>query len=599
MNRMFSNHKGKNTDKKIGFKIRPEIYICLFLVLATAAVYLQVRNHEFVGYDDDDYVSENARVQNGLTLDNVIWAFKTTHTGYWHPLTWLSHLLDVELFDVQSGRHHLTSVFFHILNSLLLFIVFRKMTGKVWQSGFVAVIFAVHPLHVESVAWVSERKDVLSMFFWMLALWSYARYTEHPQIHRYLPVMGFFLMGLMAKPMVVTLPFVLLLLDYWPLKRIQFNPLKKDKAISAWRPSAGFLVLEKIPLFIFVLASCFITVFAQKKSGALASSAIHPFYVRVGNAFISYLEYIQKMIWPDNLAVLYPHPGTISEWHFIAALILLISISYLAIRYLKQLPWLGVGWFWYLGTLVPVIGIVQVGVQALADRYTYIPLTGLFIIFAWGVTQLMAEWRYRTIAIFAMCAALFPILMITAWTQASYWQNSRSLFTHTLNVTSNNYVIHNNLGYELAVMGRLDDALKHYREAIRINPDFEIAYVNLGKALLLKGKVNESIRYYQALLKIKPAYAGVHHNLGLVLLRKGDIENAIFHFQESLRINNEYAEVYNSLAAAMLSKGEINRAISFYRQALQIRPGFYEAQKNLSKLENLSDSKREVRLEFK
>jgi len=596
---MFSNQTRKNRDKEIGFKIRPEIITCLFLVLAIGAIYLQVWNHEFVGYDDDDYVSENARVQNGLTLDNVIWAFKTTHTGYWHPLTWLSHLLDVELFDMQSGRHHLINVFFHILNSLLLFLVFRKMTGRVWQSGFVAVIFAVHPLHVESVAWVSERKDVLSMFFWMLALWSYARYTEHPQVKRYLAVTGFFVMGLMAKPMVVTFPFVLLLLDYWPLKRIQFNPSIKNKAISAWRPSAAFLILEKIPLFIFVLASSFITFFAQKKSGALASSAIHPFSVRVGNAFVSYLEYIQKMIWPDNLAVLYPHPGTISEWRLIAALILMGSISYLAIRYLKQLPWLGVGWFWYLGTLIPVIGIVQVGVQALADRYTYIPLIGLFIIVAWGVPQLMAEWRHRTIAISAICAALFPILMITAWTQVSYWQNSRTLFTHTLNVTSNNFVIHNNFGYELAAMGRFDDALKHYREAIRINPDFEIAYINLGKALLLKGKVNESVRYYQALLEIKPAYAGVHHNLGLALLRQGDIENAIFHFREALRINNEYAEVYNSLAAAMLSKGEIDKAINFYRQALRTRPGFYEAQKNLSKLENLADSKREVRLEFK
>jgi hypothetical protein len=274
-------------DKKIGFKIRPETIICFFLILATGAVYLQVWNHEFVGYDDNDYVSENARVQNGLTLDNLIWAFKTTHTGYWHPLTLLSHMLDVELFEMQSGRHHMTSVFFHILNSLLLFVVFRKMTGNVWQSGFVAVMFALHPLHVESVAWTSERKDVLSTFFWMLALWSYARYTEHPQIKRYLPVMGFFVMGLMAKPMVVTLPFVLLLLDYWPLKRIQFNTLNKDTAISAWRSTAGFLILEKTPLFILTLASCFITFFAQEKR-ILASSAIHPFSVRVGNAFVTW-----------------------------------------------------------------------------------------------------------------------------------------------------------------------------------------------------------------------------------------------------------------------------------------------------------------------
>jgi tetratricopeptide (TPR) repeat protein len=585
-------------DEKIGFKIQPETIICLFLVLVTGAVYLQVWNHEFVGYDDDYYVSENARVQKGLTLDNLIWAFKTNHTGYWHPLTWLSHMLDVELFEMQSGRHHMTSVVFHILNSLLLFFVFRKMTGNVWQSGFVAVMFALHPLHVESVAWASERKDVLSMFFWMLALWCYARYAEHPQIKRYLPVMGFFVMGLMAKPMVVTLPFVLLLLDYWPLKRIQFNTLNKDTAISAWLSSAGFLILEKAPLFILTLASCFMTFFAQKQR-VLASSAIHPFSVRVGNAFVSYLEYIQKMIWPDNLAVLYPHPGTISRWHFIAALILLISISFLAIRYLKKFPWLGVGWFWYLGTLVPVIGIVQVGVQALADRYTYIPLTGLFIIFAWGTPQLMAGWRHRTIVISAICAVLFPILATVSWIQAGYWLNSRTLFTHTLDVTSGNYVIHNNLGLELAGLGRADDALKHYREAIKINPDFEIAHINLGKALLLKGQVNESVRYYRALLEIKPAYAGVHHNLGLVLLRKGDTENAILHFQEALRIKKNYAEVYNSLGAAMLSKGEIKKAISQFRQALRIKPDFYVAQKNLSQLENLADTKPGVRLEFK
>jgi tetratricopeptide (TPR) repeat protein len=595
---MVSKQTGKFKARDIGFKIRPEIIICLFLVLATGAVYLQVWNHEFVGYDDDGYVTENVRVKNGLTLDNIIWAFKTPHKSNWHPLTWVSHLLDVELFGMQSGRHHMTNVLFHILNSLLLFGVFRKMTGKVWQSGFVAAMFALHPLHVESVAWVSERKDVLSMFFWMLTLWSYARYAEYPQIKRYIPVIGFLTLGLMAKPMLVTLPFVLLLLDYWPLKRVQFNTSNKDTAMAAQRFSVGFLIREKAPFFVLSLTSCFITFFAQKKGGAIGAFETHPFSVRVANAFVSYLEYIQKMIWPDNLAVLYPYPGTISRWQLIAALIVLSGISFLAIRYLKQLPWLGVGWFWYLGTLVPVIGLVQVGVQALADRYTYIPLTGLFIIFAWGLTQLMAGWRHRRIAISAICAALFPILMTTAWTQASYWQNSLTLFTHALDVTSDNYVIHNNLGFELALKGQADDALKHYREALRINPDFEIAYINLGKALLLKGKLDESVRYYQALLEIKPGYARVHHNLGLTLLRKGDTENAIFHFREALRINNDYAEVYNSLGAAMVSKGKIKEAISHFRQALQIKPDFYEAQKNLSKLENLVELKRQVTLEF-
>ena len=345
-------------------------------------------------------------MQIGLTLDTVIWAFNTTHKSNWHPLTWLSHLLDIELFGMQSGYHHMTSLFFHILNSLLLFFVFRRMTGKVWQSGFVAAMFALHPLHVESVAWVSERKDVLSMFFWMLTLGSYARYAERPQIKRYLPVFGFFALGLMAKPILVTLPFVLFLLDYWPLQRIQFNTLNKDAGISGWRPSAGFLIAEKTPLFILALASCFITFFAQKNGGAVASFEIHPFSARFANALVSYLEYIQKMIWPDNLAVLYPYPGAIPIWQLSAAMVLLVCISILAIRYLKPFPWFGVGWFWYLGTLVPVIGLVQVGVQAMADRYTYIPISGLFIIFAWGVPQLLVGWRHRTIAISTLCAVL-------------------------------------------------------------------------------------------------------------------------------------------------------------------------------------------------
>jgi tetratricopeptide (TPR) repeat protein len=585
-------------EPKIRFKIRPEIFICLFLVLTIGVVYLQVWNHDFVGYDDDGYVFENSRVQKGLTLDNTIWAFKTTQKSNWHPLTWLSHMLDVELFDLQPGRHHMTSVLFHIFNSLLLFGVFRKITGKVWQSGFVAALFALHPLHVESVAWVSERKDVLAMFFWTLTLWAYARYVEQPRIKRYLPVLGLFALGLMAKPMLVTLPFVLLLLDFWPLSRIQFAGSNQYSVISGRRSSVVWLILEKTPLIILTFGSCFITFFAQAKGGAVGSSAIHPFYVKVANAFVSYLKYIQKMIWPDNLAVLYPHPGTIPVWQLTAAMILLTGICYLAIRYLKALPWLAVGWFWYLGTLVPVIGLVQVGVQGLADRYTYIPLTGLFIIIAWGVPQLMSGWRHHTVVISSICVVLFPILMATAWIQASYWQNSQKLFRHALDVTTDNYVIHNNLGFELADMGRADEAIKHYREAVRINPDFEVAYINLGKALLLQGKVDESIRYYQALLKIKPDYAGVHHNVGLVLLRKGEAEPAIFHFQEALRINNDYAEVYNSLGAARLSQGQIKQAISCFRQALRIKPDFYAAQKNLSKLENLMKTDSKVKLKF-
>ncbi|MFQ5486237.1 MAG: glycosyltransferase family 39 protein, partial [Desulfobacterales bacterium] len=341
--------------RKTVFKIWPEIVICFFLILATLTVYWQVRNHEFIGYDDDGYVTENPLVKNALTLNNIIWAFKSTHKSNWHPLTWLSHMLDVQLFGMNPGHHHMTSVLFHILNSLLLFAVFNRMTGKLWQSGFVAAMFALHPLHVESVVWVSERKDVLSTFFWMLALWSYARYAEHPDMNRSLPVMGFFALGLMAKPMVVTLPFVLLLLDFWPLKRIQIHA-SPDITGNPQLLSLSRVIWEKTPLFFLSLISCVVTFFVQKKGGAISPSEIHPIPDRLINTLISYTKYIQKMIWPDNLAILYPYPSAIYWWQAIGAFVLLSVITFLAIRNLKKLPWFGVGWFWYLGTLVPVIG---------------------------------------------------------------------------------------------------------------------------------------------------------------------------------------------------------------------------------------------------
>jgi len=305
------------------------------------------------------------------------------------------------------------------------------------------------------------------------------------------------------------------------------------------------------------------------------------------------------MIWPDNLAVLYPYPGAISIWQIIGVFLLLSGVTFLAIRYLKKLPWFGVGWFWYLGTLVPVIGLVQVGSQAMADRYTYVPLIGLFIILAWGVPQLMAGWRFKTKLISAILATLFPIMITISWIQARYWQNSITLFRHTLDVTSDNYVIHNNLGFELALQGRVDDAIQHYKEALRINPDFEMAYINLGKALLSQGKLDESINYYQALLAEKPNYTRIHHNLGIMLLRKGEIDNAIFHFREALRIKHDYAEVYNSLGAAMVSKGELKKAIIYFKEALRIKPDFFAAKGNLNRLENKIASNPKINLGFK
>ena len=577
----------KNTaqiDRRGRFSMRLDVLICVFLVVATLFVYWQKSTHDFIGYDDDKYVTENMHVKQGLSFENLIWAFQSTHASNWHPLTWLSHMLDVELYGMNPGAHHLTSLLFHVLNSLLLFIVFRRMTTNVWQSGIVALLFALHPLHVESVAWVAERKDVVSAFFWLLTIWGYIRFTQHPVMERYLVVVGFFSLGLMAKPMVVTLPFVLLLLDYWPLNRIQARQANNHPG----KPIAGLpllrLVYEKIPLFGLAGISCAVTFVAQKKGEALGLLDVHPPMMRVANALVSYLKYIQKMLWPENLSVLYPYPRIISGWQVAVACAVLGGITFLAIRYRKHLPWLFVGWFWYVGTLVPVIGLLQVGVQAMADRYTYLPLVGLFVVLSWGTAQLIDNWRYKKIALTVASAVLCFLLVLNARMQVSYWKNSVTLFEHALEVTADNYVIHNNLGFELALQGKMDAAITHYSAALRINPEFELACINLGTALFSQGKIEKSFSYYQAILNEKPRFAGVHHKFGILLLRVGEIDAAVDHFQAALRIKPDYAEVYNSLGAALVSKGKIQAAMVNFRQAIRINPDLVEAKTNLANL---------------
>jgi len=454
-----------------------DVLLCLFLVVLTLAVYRQVQNFDFVNFDDHMYITENRHVKEGLTLKSTIWAFTTIHAANWHPLTWLSHMLDCQFFGMNSGRHHLTNLFFHITNSLLLFFVFRKMTGSSWQSGFVAALFALHPLHVESVAWVSERKDVLSAFFWMLTMWSYVWYVEHPGINRYLLVLLFFILGLMAKPMLVTLPFVLLLLDFYPLSRFQFQQ-SDDGNIFQQRSIYLRLVLEKLPLFVLAAISSAVTLYAQKRGGAVMSLDVIPIKVRIANALVSYIKYIEKMIYPSELAVLYPFQGMLPWWEITGAGLLLVSISFLAIRVIKQSPYYAVGWLWYIGTLVPVIGLVQIGRQSMADRYTYIPLIGLFIVIAWGVPEIVAQWRHRKILLTIFATVLLSILMTVTWKHLRHWGNSITLFEHTLEVTSNNYLAHNNLGVALDIQGRTQEAIDHYLKALRIKPDYVEAHNN-------------------------------------------------------------------------------------------------------------------------
>ncbi|MCJ7663010.1 MAG: tetratricopeptide repeat protein [Desulfobacterales bacterium] len=530
--------------------------ICVLLIFTTLCAFWQVKGHDFLKFDDHVFITQNPMVQAGLTWTGLKWAFTTTQGGLWHPLIWLSFMLDYQLFGMNSGGFHLINLFFHITNTILLFLVLRRMTGTLWRSAFVAALFALHPLHVESVAWVTERKDVLSTFFWMLTIWAYIRYVESPGIKRYWPVFVCFGIGLMAKPMLVTLPFVLLLLDYWPLGRLQLGrsikhshaPNHDNKVSSPFR-----LLWEKIPFFILTAILSFVTFFAMKKFGPTPFIESSPLLERVATTLIAYVFYMWKMIWPFNLAVYYPRPAIFPTWQVVGACLLLAGISVLAIREIRNRPYLLVGWLWFLGTLIPVSGLVEWALPWIgADRYTYVPLIGLFIMIAWGVPDLFPPWRYKKIALTISTTLLIVILMILTWSQVGYWQNGITLFTRTLKVTNNNWVAHYNLGVELAQKGNIDEAILHYQEALRINPTYASAHFNLGNALFNQGKVDEAILHYQEALRINPEDAMGHNNVGIALIRQGRADEAIFHFTEAIRIDPNYLQARRNLEKALL-----------------------------------------------
>ena len=572
-------------DKKNILNARPEIMVCLFLVIVTLAVYWQIRNHSFVNFDDGLYVTDNSHVQAGLSRESIQWALTETEAANWHPLTRLSHMLDVQLFGMNAGAHHMTSLFFHLANTVLLFFVFKKMTGCLWQSGFVAALFALHPLHVESVAWVSERKDVLSTFFWLLTMGGYVLYVERPGRIKFLIPLLFFALGLMAKPMLVTLPFVLLLMDYWPLGRLggQMMPCgiadgskrseNPHRASLVAQPAPILrLVMEKIPFFALSAAACWMTIHAQQGKGAVGSLEKFPIVVRVTNALVSFVKYIAKTIWPDNLAAYYPHPGMASWGWVLGTSLLLVAISILAIRTIRQWPWFIVGWLWYLGTLVPVIGLVQVGTQAMADRYTYVPLIGLFIITAWGFPELIAGWRHKK-KLFALAGAFLLItLMVSSWFQVRHWKNSMTLFEHALQVTQNNYFAHDGMGLYLASRGKYDEAILQYLAALRIRPDFAETHNHLGNIYKIKGIPGEAIDHYKAALRIKPEYAEAYYNLAHTLAGQGKIADAVKQYSAALRIRPEYPEVHYHMGSALMNQGKIDEAIVHYVKAQNIRP---------------------------
>jgi Flp pilus assembly protein TadD len=552
-----------------------ELLVCLFLAVTTLAVFWQLTNCGFVFIDDPVYVTNNPHVQAGLRGEGILWALTTTHADFWHPLTWLSYMLDCQLFGLRAGMFHLTNLLFHVATSILLFLVFRRMTGALWPSAFVAAMFALHPLHVEPVAWIAQRKDVLSTYFWVLTMWAYARYAERPRLNRYFLVLLFLALGLMAKPMLVTLPFVLLLLDYWPLGRFQFG--QSGGTDSQQRSLAFRLLLEKIPFFVLSAALSIVTYLVQQSRGVLPSLGSFPLTPRIANALVSYVIYIRKMIWPDCLAVFYPHPSRLSWWQVAGSCLLLISISSLVIRAFRRFPYLPIGWLWYIGTLVPVIGLVKFGGHGMGDRYTYVPLIGIFVIIAWGVPDLVARWHYKNIGLATIAASVLSVLMVITWLQVQYWTNNFTLFEHALDVTDNNYVAHTNLGIALKNNGRTAEAIGHFTEVLRLRPDYVQAHDNLGNILVAQGKVDEAIYHYFEALRINPNHMKAHNNLGNVLVAQGKVDEAIFHYSEALRINPDFAEVQHNLGVALFRKGKIKEAISCFQEALRIRPDFPNA----------------------
>ena len=570
--------------------MRSEACIWLILITAVLLVYWQVGDHEFINYDDNAYITDNAQVQKGLTSKGIIWAFTTSHTGNWHPLTWISHMLDCELYGLNPEGHHLTNVLFHMANAILLFVVLRWMTGAIWRSGLVAALFALHPLHVESVAWVAERKDVLSTFFWMLTMVAYVHYVNRPGGKRYLLVLITFALGLMAKPMLVTLPFVLLLLDYWPLNR--FKPRAVTGSVEdqplGFRSSGDDkspilkAVMEKTPLFLMSLFSCVVTVMAQQEAGAISTLEIVPFKLRIANGLVSVVAYMGKMIWPQDLAVFYPHPvSDLQIWKPVVAGLFLLILSTVALWVAQRCRYVLVGWLWYLGTLVPVLGLVQVGEQAMADRYTYVPLIGLFIVVVWGFADLVKGWRSRRWVVSVSAAVMVLALMAGSWLQVAHWKNSIKLFKHALDVTTNNYVAHYTLGNALALQGNLTGSVSHYNKALQIHPNFAEAHNNLGNALALQGNLTGAISHYNKALQINPDHAEAHRNLAVGLDRQGRHQEAIQHYAEVLRISPHDAQSHNNLGVALAEQGRLKEAVAHFTEALRIDPNFKEAQRNL------------------
>ena len=563
--------------------------ICLALTISVLLVFWQVRDFGFVEFDDGAYIYENQHVLNGLTKDGVIWAFTTGHEANWHPATWLSLMLDCQWFGTNPGRMHLVNVFWHLANTLLLFGVLKRMTGSLWPSAFVAAAFALHPMHVQSVAWITERKDVLSTFFLLLTLAAYAGYVRRPSAFRYAAALLLFALGLMAKPMLVTLPFVLLLLDYWPLNRFEGAWPQKNSGRQAG-PSVPAtdnhsillrLLIEKVPFIALSVVSSVITFLVQR--GAMTPMDGLGRKDRIFSAAMAYFQYIKKLFWPGDLAVLYPlgKPGDILPGQFALCVLLLLGVTLLVLLGGRRRKYLPVGWFWFVGTLVPVIGLVQVGSQAYADRYTYIPYIGLFIMMAWGLPELVSRWPQRRAVLGVMMVGVLTASGLWAHRQTSYWKDGITLFSRTIEVTGNNAAIQNSLGVAYGRLGRYDEEIRAYQQAIRIWPGYAEAYSNLGAAYVDIGRHQEAIEACEQAIKLKPDSAEAYNKLGIVYGRLGRQEEAIEAYRQAIKLKPDYAKAHFNLGIAYRHLGRNDQAIEAYQQAIALKPDYAEAYNNL------------------
>jgi len=567
------------------------IVICFILAIITVAVYWQVGGHAFVNLDDNGYVEFNDHVQHGINAETVRWAFTTFTESNWHPLTWLSHALDCQIYGIKNpGGHHVTGLIFHLLNVLLVFFLLSRMTGFPWRSAFVAALFAIHPLHVESVAWVAERKDVLSTFFWLLTMLAYVHYAEKPKAGRYILVVCLFALGLMAKPMLVSLPLVLLIMDYWPLGRFK-------------TASPGKLVLEKAPLLVMTLASCAVTFIAQLPK-AVAPLERFGVGVRVANAIVAYATYLKKMVWPTDLSAFYSHPGkTLPTEVLIGSAALLIVLSAAVAVFGRKRPYITAGWLWYVITLVPVIGLVQVGNQAMADRYTYVPLLGIFIIIAWGIPDLFPRSETAGVSRQARRSAnrqgsqataplrldlaipavvICAILMAVTYTQVGYWKDTGTLFAHTISIFPKDASAHILVAQEFDGKDMRDEAIEEYRKALDITPKNADAQFNLGVLLAKQKQPAEAVEHFQAALRINPNHAKAHSYLGNLLTTAGQLDQAAHHLNEAIRLDPNNPQPYCYMGLLMHHMNRIRDSDSYYRKAISMKPDYAEAHGNFA-----------------